>query len=86
MERDELRREVGLLLAALTSAQREVIALLYYYGFSDQEIAEIVGCRVPAARQRLYGGLHALRKLLSQRAWWLLDETSSRSTEAPDAT
>ena len=60
--------------------------LRYYYGFTDQEIAEIVGCQVPAARQRLYGGLHALKKLLSRRSSWLLDEASSRSMEAPDAT
>jgi RNA polymerase sigma-70 factor, ECF subfamily len=86
VERDELRREVGLLLAALTTAQREVIVLRYYYGFSDKEIAEIVGCRVPAARQRLYGGLHALKRLLSQRSSWLLDEISPRSTEVSDAT
>jgi len=86
LERDELRREVGKLLAQLTSAQREVIVLRYYYGFTDQEIAEIVGCQVPAARQRLYGGLHALKKLLSRQSSWLLDEASSRSLEAPDAT
>jgi RNA polymerase sigma-70 factor (ECF subfamily) len=86
VERDELRREVGRLLAALTTAQREVIVLRYYYGYSDQEIAEIVGCRVPAARQRLYGGLHALKRLVSQRSSWLLDEIPSRSTEASDAT
>lgn len=86
VERNELRREVDRLLATLTSAQREVIVLRYYYGFSDQEIAEIVGCRVPAARQRLYGGLHALKRLLTQRSSWLLDEVTSRSTEAPDAT
>jgi RNA polymerase sigma-70 factor (ECF subfamily) len=86
VERDELRREVAMLLAALTGAQREAIVLRYYYGFSDGEIAEIVGCQIPAARQRLYGGLHALKRLLSQRSSWLLDEISSRSTEAPDAT
>jgi RNA polymerase sigma-70 factor (ECF subfamily) len=85
LERDEVRREVGVLLASLTSAQREVIVLRYYYGFSDQEIAEIVGCRVPAARQRLYGGLHALKRLLSQRSSWLLEGASSQALEAPDA-
>jgi RNA polymerase sigma-70 factor (ECF subfamily) len=85
LERAEVRREVGALLASLTSAQREVIVLRYYYGFSDQEIAEIVGCRVPAARQRLYGGLHALKKLLSQRSSWLLEEAPSQAREAPDA-
>jgi RNA polymerase sigma factor (sigma-70 family) len=85
-ERDEVRRAVGALLAALTTAQREALALRYYYGFSDQEIAEIVGCRAPAARQRLYGGLHALKKLIRQRAPWLIDETTAYSTEATDAT
>jgi RNA polymerase sigma-70 factor (ECF subfamily) len=86
VEREEVRQEVEALLAALTSAQREVIVLRYYYGFSDQEIAEIVGCQVPAARQRLYGGLHALKRLLSQRSSWLLDATCARPTEVSDAT
>lgn len=85
-ERDEVRRAVGALLAALTTAQREALALRYYYGFSDQETAEIVGCRAPAARQRLYGGLHALKKLIRQRAPWLVDETTAYPTEATDAT
>jgi RNA polymerase sigma-70 factor (ECF subfamily) len=86
VERDELRREVGMLLSALTTAQREAIVLRYYYGCSDVEIAEIVGCQVPAARQRLYGGLRALKRLVSRRSSWLLDEISSPSMEAPDAT
>ena len=88
-ERDEVRRAVGALLAALTTAQREALALRFYYGFSDQEIGEIVGCRTPAARQRLYGGLHALKKLIRQHAPWLIDETNetdAHPTEATDAT
>jgi RNA polymerase sigma-70 factor (ECF subfamily) len=84
-ERQEVRQAVGAMLAALTTAQREAIVLRYYYGFSDQEIAEIVGCRVPAARQRLYGGLHALERLIRQRSPWLVDETTARHTEATDA-
>jgi RNA polymerase sigma-70 factor, ECF subfamily len=73
-ERQEVREALGDILAALTTAQREAIVLRYYHEFTDREIAEIVGCRVAAARQRIYGGLHTLKKLISQRSPWLLDE------------
>jgi RNA polymerase sigma-70 factor (ECF subfamily) len=75
--RQELHHELGEILAALTTAQREVIVLRYYYGLTDEEIAKIVGCRVPAARQRLYGGLRALKKLIAQRSPWLLQDTAT---------
>ena len=63
-ERDfiELQTRTGLqhFLAALSSEQRAVVELTYYYGHAYREIAEIVGCPVDTVKTRMF---HARRKL-----------------------
>ncbi len=74
-ERLEEREDVLRALAELTQKQREAVVLRYYFGCSDQELAAILGCREGTARQRLHGGLAALRQIIAQRFAWLIDIT-----------
>jgi RNA polymerase sigma-70 factor, ECF subfamily len=76
-ERLEEREDMLRALAGLTQKQREAVVLRYYCGYSDQELAGILGCRESTARQRLHGGLVALRQIIAQRFAWLADTTSS---------
>lgn len=76
-ERLEEREDVLHALAGLTQKQREAVVLRYYFGCSDQELAAILGCREGTARQRLHGGLAALRQIIAQRFSWLTDTTPS---------
>jgi RNA polymerase sigma-70 factor, ECF subfamily len=69
----EQRAAIGQALAALTDKQREAVALRYYFAYSDQEIATILGCPVNTARHRVYDGLHALEQVIRRRFKWLLD-------------
>ena len=59
-----LPEELGLLdhAAALPEAQRTVIHLHYYEGYSLQEIARLLGVTVPTVKMRLKRGRDALRK------------------------
>lgn len=84
-ERMEDRAAIGQALAALTEKQREAVALRYYFAYSDQEIAEILGCPVNTARHRVYDGLHALERVIRQRFPWLLGERGDGSGALPDA-
>ena len=78
-ERLEERVAVLRALAGLTQKQREAVVLRYYFGCSDQELAAILGCREGTARQRLHGGLAALRQIIAQHFEWLADTTLSHS-------
>jgi RNA polymerase sigma-70 factor (ECF subfamily) len=71
----EEREDVLRALAGLTQKQREAVVLRYYFGCSDHELAAILGCQEGTARQRLYGGLVALRQIIAQRFAWLADTT-----------
>jgi RNA polymerase sigma-70 factor (ECF subfamily) len=78
-EQEEEREGMLRALARLTQKQREAVVLRYYLGCSDQELAAILGCREGAARQRLHGGLAALRQIIAQQFAWLADTTPSRA-------
>jgi RNA polymerase sigma-70 factor (ECF subfamily) len=78
-ERLEERADVLRALAELTQKQREAVVLRYYCGCSDHELAAILGCHEGTARQRLHGGLAALRQIIAQRFAWLGDTTPSRA-------
>ncbi len=73
-EQIEDRAAIGQALAALTGKQREAVILRYYFAYSDQEIATILGCSVNAARRRIYDGLRALDRVIRQRYPWLMSE------------
>lgn len=77
-ERLEEREDVLRALAGLTQKQREAVVLRYYFGYSDRELATILGCREGTARQRLHGGLTALRQIIAQRFAWLDNTTPTR--------
>nr|BFE63833.1 SigE family RNA polymerase sigma factor [Dactylosporangium thailandense] len=57
-ERDAMIRR----LAALPVRQRIVIALRYYEGLSDPEIADLIGCRPATVRSHAARGLATLRE------------------------
>jgi RNA polymerase sigma-70 factor, ECF subfamily len=84
-EQSDDRAAIGQALAMLTEKQREAVALRYYFAYSDQEIAEILGCPVNTARHRVYDGLHALERVIRQRFPWLLGERGDGPGALPDA-
>jgi RNA polymerase sigma-70 factor (sigma-E family) len=63
-ERDALLAELG----KLPRRQRAVLVLRYYEGFSDSEIAELLGCTPGTVRGYASRALAALRVELSPRA------------------
>lgn len=56
-DRDELRSEIG----RLPRKQQAVLALRYYEGLSDDEIADVLGCRVGTVRGYVSRALATLR-------------------------
>jgi RNA polymerase sigma-70 factor (ECF subfamily) len=81
-ERREEREDVLRALAELTQKQREAIVLRYYFSCSDHELAAMLGCREGTARQRLHGGLAALKQIITRRYAWL-DVTAPTPTASP---
>jgi RNA polymerase sigma-70 factor (sigma-E family) len=59
-DRDLARR----LIAGLPPKQRAAIALRYYEDLTDEQIAELLGCRTGTVRSYLSRGLATLRKAL----------------------
>lgn len=59
-DRDLTRR----LIAGLPPKQRAAIALRYYEDLSDEQIAELLGCRTGTVRSYLSRGLATLREAL----------------------
>ena len=57
LEREHVRRS----LAALTELQREAVVLAYYGGYTNREIAELLGVPSATVRARLRDGLIRLR-------------------------
>jgi RNA polymerase sigma-70 factor (ECF subfamily) len=60
MERDLMYRAVQL----LPPKQRAVVELTYFYGYSYEEISEIVGCPVNTVKTRMFHARSRLRELL----------------------
>jgi RNA polymerase sigma factor (sigma-70 family) len=59
-DRDLTRR----LIAGLPAKHRAAISLRYYEDLSDEQIAELLGCRTGTVRSYLSRGLAALREAL----------------------
>jgi RNA polymerase sigma-70 factor (ECF subfamily) len=57
LEREHVRRS----LAALTELQREAVVLAYYGGYTNREIAELLGVPSGTVRTRLRDGLIRLQ-------------------------
>ncbi|MBW4719559.1 SigE family RNA polymerase sigma factor [Saccharothrix obliqua] len=69
--RDEADERLWRLLRKLPRQQRAAVVLRYYEDLTDQEIAGVLGCRVPTVRSHVSRGLAALRSAIGEpeRAW-----------------
>lgn len=65
VEGEERRRYVQQALAALTAEQRQVVALAYFYGLSQSEIAEKLQLPLGTVKTRMRSGLIKLREALA---------------------
>ena len=65
-------------LAALPDAQRESLELAYYGGYSQSELAEMLGVPIGTIKSRMFAGLARLRALL--------DETDTETAWTPRLT
>jgi DNA-directed RNA polymerase specialized sigma24 family protein len=52
--------------------QRAALVLRYYAGYTDKELATILGCPAGTVRWRLHAGLRALRRVIQNETPWLL--------------
>jgi DNA-directed RNA polymerase specialized sigma24 family protein len=59
------RIDIARAFAGLSPRQRTAIALRHHYGYSLDECADLMGCRVTSVRTHLRRGLATLRKELS---------------------
>jgi RNA polymerase sigma-70 factor (sigma-E family) len=76
-ERDELMSRI----AALPAKQRAVVALRYYDGHTDAEIAEILGCREATVRSQASRALATMRTGLPQAGPRRPDQIDPTGTE-----
>jgi RNA polymerase sigma-70 factor (ECF subfamily) len=67
IERDETSRALVAALNALSSRQREVLALVFYHDLSIAEAAEVLGVSLGSARVHYERGKAGLRRLLANR-------------------
>lgn len=82
-ERMEAGAALLALLDSLPHKQREAVALRYYLGYTDQQIARILGCRLGTVQQRLHAGRASLQQAVRRRSPWLLSALSTLSTPSP---
>jgi RNA polymerase sigma factor (sigma-70 family) len=61
-------RELFDVLARLTQAQRESVLLVHAYGWSYEQVAEVLGIKVSAVRNHVHRGTAKLRRLLDDEA------------------
>jgi RNA polymerase sigma factor (sigma-70 family) len=61
-------RELFDVLARLTQAQRESVLLVHAYGWSYEQVAEVLGIKVSAVRNHVHRGTAKLRRLLDDDA------------------
>jgi RNA polymerase sigma factor (sigma-70 family) len=71
----ERRAEVRAALGALPPAQREALALAYFGGYTQREVASLVGVPLGTVKTRMAAGMRKLKEILSdagreeQRPW-----------------
>lgn len=64
-ERDIEREQVRAAVAALPKEQRDVLALAYFRGYTQREIADLLGQPLGTVKTRVRLGMEKLRALLS---------------------
>jgi RNA polymerase sigma-70 factor (ECF subfamily) len=82
-QRAESAEAQAALLAALDTLphkQREAVVLRYYIGYTDQQIASTLDCRLGTVQQRLHAGRASLQQAIRRRYPWLMSALSTRST------
>jgi RNA polymerase sigma-70 factor (ECF subfamily) len=79
-ESEEARMALLAALATLPHKQREAVVLRYYFGYSDRQIAGILGCRLGTVQQRLHAGRASLQQAIRRRYPWLLGSLTTLST------
>ncbi|HEY7849789.1 MAG TPA: RNA polymerase sigma factor [Ktedonobacterales bacterium] len=78
-ESAEARAALLAVLATLPHKQREAVVLRYYFGYPDQQIASILGCRLGTVQQRLHAGRASLQQAIRRRYPWLISSLSTLS-------
>jgi RNA polymerase sigma-70 factor (ECF subfamily) len=76
-EQTETRNALLAALATLPYKQREAVTLRYLIGYTDQQISDLLGCRLGAAQQRLHAGRASLRLAIRRDYSWLLSSLST---------
>jgi RNA polymerase sigma factor (sigma-70 family) len=62
----ERRSEVRAALAQLPSAQREALALAYFGGYTQREVATLVGVPLGTVKTRMAAGMRKLKQALRE--------------------
>jgi RNA polymerase sigma-70 factor (ECF subfamily) len=65
VERDELRKLVGIEMDNLSPVHREILHLRHFEGLSYREMADILECPIGTVMSRLYAARQALKSRLS---------------------
>jgi RNA polymerase sigma-70 factor (ECF subfamily) len=71
-EWSETRSALLAALATLPYKQREAVTLRYFAGYTDQEIASVLNCRLGTVQQRLHAGRASLQLAIRRDYPWLL--------------
>ncbi len=71
---EEQSATLQLALAQLPQVQRTALALKYYSGFSENEIAAITSANLGTVKSRLHYGKLALERIIRDRYPWLANE------------
>ncbi len=82
-EQAEVRDALLHALDTLPHKQREAVVLRYYFGYSDQQIAAILGCRLGTLQQRLHAGRASLQQAILRRYPWLVGARSTLRAGEP---
>ncbi|MHA6793937.1 RNA polymerase sigma factor [Pseudonocardia bannensis] len=67
VERDDVQRALGMVLARLPEVQRTAVVLRHVVGLPTGEVADVLGCPDGTAKSHISRGLQRLRALLAEQ-------------------